>query len=147
MHKASILAAVFFATTAFADSHLVAEDQTPTGKFLTAGEVKPILAATQAAWIAVREWEGQDLVYVTHIWSWRCGLLEMEVAINGGPPEIWPLPDCHVDSAQPAAILESDGLPYRAFGLKTVELLEVTLTYDDLSRETAIFDRASTLIP
>ena len=42
-------------------SNLVAEDQTPTGKFTTATEVKPILAMTLANWIGVWEWNGNDL--------------------------------------------------------------------------------------
>jgi len=36
----------------------VAEDQTPTGKFMTAGEVKPIVEAIKPQWIAVRLWDG-----------------------------------------------------------------------------------------
>lgn len=125
----------------------VAEDQTPSGKFLTATEVKPILTATKANWVAVREWEGQDLVYVTHIWSWRCGLFEMQVSVNGEAPQVWPLPDCRADTAQPAAITEADGLPYAAFPLGSVQRLEVTLLYDDLSRDSAAYDRAAVLMP
>ncbi|MFK7876926.1 MAG: hypothetical protein AB8B71_14275 [Paracoccaceae bacterium] len=126
---------------------LQAEDQTPTGRFTTATEVKPILGATRANWVAVREYGGQDLVYVTHLWAWRCGLAQMKLSINGTAPEIWPLPACHLDTAQPAAILESDGLPYRSFALGSVQTITVTLIYDDLTRDVATFDRAGTLLP
>ena len=94
-------------------SNLVAEDQTPTGKFTTATEVKPILAMTLANWIAVREWNGNDLIYVSHLWAWRCGHIQIEVGINGGALEVWPLPPCHTETRQPNAIIESDGMPYR----------------------------------
>lgn len=130
-----------------AGSELRAEDQTPTGRFLTATEVKLILTATKANWIAIREWDGQDLVYVTQIWSWRCGLLRMEVALNDAPAEIWELPDCHDDTAQPAAILDSDGLPFRAFGLGEIRQVTVTLTYDDLTTDSATFERQDVLMP
>jgi hypothetical protein len=118
-----------------------AEPQVATGRFTTALEVKPILSATKTAWVAVREYGGQDLLYVTHLWAWRCGLLEMKIGINGNPPEVWPMPDCHLDQPSPGAILESDGLPYREFGLNSVHLIEVVLTYDDLSTESQKFSR------
>lgn len=130
-----------------AGAALVAEDQTATGKFLTATEVKPILTATKGNWIAIREWDGQDLVYVTHLWSWRCGLLQMEVSLNGGPAAIWDLPPCHMESAQPAAILDSDGLPFRAFELGSVQQVSVTVTYDDLTTDSVTVQRQDVLMP
>lgn len=126
---------------------LVAEPQTATGRFLTATEVRPILNATKPNWISVRAFGGKDLLYVTHIWSWRCGLLELRVGVNGAQPEIWPLPACHTDQPAPAAILESDGLPYREFPLKSVQLIEVMLTFDDLSVSRVRFNRAGIVIP
>ena len=135
------------AAAAPAEPQLVAEPQTPTGKFTTATEVKPILGATRGNWVGVREFNGQDLVYVTHIWSWRCGLLQLKIGINGAPPEIWPLPECHMEMPMPAVMLEEDGLPYRAFELGSVQSLQVELVYDDLSTDSASFDRAQVRIP
>ena len=126
---------------------LVAEPQTPSGRFTTATEVKPILNATKGNWIHVREFDGKDLLYVTHLWSWRCGLLEMRVGINGNDPEVWPLPDCHLDQPSPAAILDSDGLPYAEFGLGAIAMIEIEITYDDLSTDSAKFNRQGMLIP
>jgi len=126
---------------------LVAEPQTPSGRFTTATEVKPILNATKGNWILVREFDGKDLLYVTHLWSWRCGLLEMRVGINGNDPEVWPLPDCHLDQPSPAAILDGDGLPYVEFGLGSIAMVEIEITYDDLSTDSAIFNRQGMLIP
>lgn len=126
---------------------LVAEPQTPTGRFTTATEVKPILNATRGNWILVREYDGKDLLYVTHLWSWRCGLLEMRVGINGNEPEIWPMPECRLDQQSPAAIMDSDPLPYREFALGSIALIEVQLTYDDLSTDGAKFNRQGMIVP
>lgn len=130
-----------------APAGLIAEDQTPTGKFTTATEVKPIIAMTESSWVAVREWEGQDLIYVTHLWAWRCGLAQMEVSINDSAFEIWPLPPCHVDTAQPNGITDSDGAPYRTFDLNSVQNLSVKLTFDDLTTQEASFERKAVLLP
>ena len=123
-----------------------AEQQVPSGKFTTAVEVKPILNATRSNWIAVREFTGQDLVYVTHLWSWRCGLVAIHIGINGAEPEPWPLPDCLEDSPAPNA-MPADELPYRAFPLGSVEEMTVELIYDDLSIDRATFNRTGALIP
>ncbi len=126
---------------------LVAEPQVPSGKFTTATEVKPILNATRGNWVALRDYNGQDLLYVTHLWSWRCGLAQMSVSINGAVPEIWPLPPCHAETAAPNAIIESDGLPFRSFPSGSVAQIAVELIYDDLSTDSAIFARSQVLMP
>lgn len=129
------------------ESKLTAEPQVPTGKFTTAVEVKPILGATRGNWIAVREYDGQDLLYVTHLWSWRCGLVQMKIGLNGAAPEVWDMPPCHEDQPAPNMIGESDGLPYRSFVLGSIEKIDVELTYDDLSVESHSYDRAGVLMP
>ncbi|WP_406644919.1 hypothetical protein QEZ52_13615 [Aliisedimentitalea scapharcae] len=129
------------AASGAAPAALQAEPQVPSGRFTTAVEVKPILSMTKANWISVREFNGEDLLYVTHLWSWRCGLLEVKVGVNGDSPQPWPLPPCHLNDPTPNAIKESDGLPYRNFGLGQVALVEVHVTYDDLSTENVKFNR------
>ncbi|MEH6648126.1 hypothetical protein [Sulfitobacter sp.] len=126
---------------------LVAEPQTPSGKFTTATEVKPILTATKANWIAVRDYGGNDLLYVTHLWSWRCGLAAISISVNDGPLENLPLPDCHTEYATPNAILEQDGLPYLTYPQNSINTISVRVTYDDLSRDTASLARGDVLIP
>ncbi len=132
---------------ASAAGDLVAEPQTPTGKFTTATEVKPILNATKANWVALRGYGGNDLVYVTHLWAWRCGLSAMALSINDGPMKDMPLPDCHMEHASPNAILEEDGLPYLTFEQGSVERVTVQITYDDLSQDTATFNSDQIRIP
>lgn len=69
-----------------------AEPQIATGKFTTATEVKPILTMTKGNWVAVREYDGHDLVYFTHLMSWRCGLSAMRYSLNDGPLQVYDLP-------------------------------------------------------
>lgn len=126
---------------------LVAEPQVPSGKFTTATEVRPILNATRGNWIAVREYEGQDHLYITHLWSWRCGLAAIAISVNGEQMQNWPMPPCHMKYATPNAILPEDGAPHLRFRLGAVETVTVQVVYDDLGRDIAQFDRASVLIP
>jgi hypothetical protein len=126
---------------------LIAEPHVPTGKFTTTQEVKPILGATKGNWVAVREYDGQDLLYVTHLWAWRCGLAAIAVSVNDAPMRDWPLPSCHMKYAKPNAVLPEDGLPYMSMGLGSVETITVQVVYDDLTMEVAEFARGDVLIP
>lgn len=116
-------------------------EQAGAAPFTTAAEVKPILAATRANWVSVREYDGQDLLYVTHLWSWRCGLSGIRIGINGAAPENWPLPQCHLDQAAPNSILEADGLPYRSYPLNTIQRISIDIFYDDQTVESLTVDR------
>ncbi|MGH1414292.1 MAG: hypothetical protein ACRBB0_12435 [Pelagimonas sp.] len=124
-----------------------AEQQVASGRFTTALEVKPIMNATRNAWIAIREYNGQDLVYVTHIWSWRCGLVAMKYAVNDEPLEEWPLPKCHEDTNSPNVMKPEDGLPYREYALGSVDTVTVELIYDDLTTERVTYNRKGALMP
>lgn len=132
---------------AAAPQAFAAEPQQPTGKFTTATEVKPILSATKPNWVAVREFNGQDLVYVTHLLSWRCGLLQLRYSVNGGAMREWPLPPCLTETAQPNALRSEDGPPYRAFDPGSVRSVRVEILYDDLSTDSADYQRADVLMP
>ncbi|UWQ61539.1 hypothetical protein K3723_11730 [Leisingera caerulea] len=126
---------------------LAAEPQEATGRFTTATEVKPILSATRANWIHVREFNGQDLLYVTHLWSWRCGLAQVRLGVNGVAPEIWPLPECHLDEGFPNMIKEEDGMPYRSYPLGSIQQIAVEVTFDDLTVESLAFGRDGQPLP
>ncbi|MFW2544580.1 hypothetical protein ACN2XU_18245 [Primorskyibacter sp. 2E107] len=123
-----------------------AESQVPTGRFTTATEVRPILDATRANWVAVREYDGKDLVYLTHLLSWRCGLVAIHVSLNGGPLEAWPMEACHEDTNAPNALTGDATAIYRGYPLGSVETITVGITYDDLTADTATFDRKGAMI-
>ncbi len=117
------------------------------GKFLTAEEVKPILNATKASWIAVREYDGQDLLYFTHLLAWRCGLSGLLYTINDAEPMLnWNLTPCNEDSPTPAAILEDQAI-YLAQPLNSIQTITVQITYDDNTTDTVTYARKSVLIP
>lgn len=124
----------------------VAEDQTPTGKFTTAAEIKQIVALTRPNWIAVREYNGQDWVYATQLLSWRCGMHEVRFSVNDGPMEVWELPECQLDTSTPNAFPE-DSLPYRTYPPGHVQSIAVEVLFDDLDTDSASYARQDVLIP
>ncbi|MFG6562169.1 hypothetical protein [Sulfitobacter sp. 1A15299] len=126
---------------------LIAEDQTPTGRFTTAAEVRPILNATRGNWIALRQYDGRDFLYVTHLWSWRCGLSAMAIAVNDASMRNLPMPPCHDSLPTPNAILEGDPQPYLTFDLGSVQRVRVQLVYDDLEMALEGFLRSEVLLP
>ncbi len=125
------------------------EAQDPTGKFLNATEVRPILDATKASWVAVRLYEGQDLLYFTNLLSWRCGLWEIRYGINGAPADqVLEMEPCHLETAQPGAVTDPIGFPiYLTFAPDSVQSVTVEIDYDDGTTDTAMFERGGILIP
>ncbi len=115
--------------------------------FTTAAEIKPILTATKPQWIAVREWEGQDLVYFTNLLAWRCGLASVRYSINGGEEQLLPMEPCHEDTATPNALLAEDILPYITQPLGSVQTVTVSVTYDDDTPDEANYERKAVLMP
>ena len=58
----------------------------------------------------------------------------------------WPLAECQLGTAQPNAIPQ-DAKIYEVHPLQSVTSLEVEIIYDDLSRDTAHFERNQVLMP
>lgn len=117
-------------------------------QFTTAAEVRPILEMTQGNWVAVREFDGQDLVYFTHLIAWRCGLASVKFSVNSLKSDHeWPMEPCHEGTASPNAIKAETHLPYVALPLGSVDRIAVVLELDDGTFLKAAFDRAQVLIP
>ncbi len=139
MKRKNILLAAIVATSAALP--LKAE------QFTTAAEVRPILEATRANWVAVREYDGQDLLYFTHLMAWRCGLEAIYYRVNGGDESIWLGEECHEGDTQPNAILSQNLLPFVAFPLKSIETVAVRLVYDDGEEAIADYTRQAIMTP
>lgn len=127
----------------------VPEPQEPTGKYTTALEIKPILGMTKSNWVAVRDFEGQDYLYFTHLLSWRCGMWDIKFGINGAAAtEDVPMEPCHEDLAAPNSLVEiADFLPYVVLPAGSIETVYVEITYDDGTKDFAQFARNEIAIP
>ena len=115
----------------------------------TAAEIRPILTATKSQWVAVREYDGRDLVYFTNLLAWRCGLEAVSFGLNGAPPQTALMMEpCHDGEASPNALKMDQGiLPYTEADLGSVQSVTVQITYDDGTTDTADYARAAVLIP
>lgn len=125
------------------------EAQVPTGKYTTAVEIRAIVSMTKGNWVAVREFNGNDLLYFTHLMSWRCGLWDIRYGVNGAPADqVVALEPCHEDTASPNAMTDIDNFsPYVTLPLSSVDTVYVEITYDDGTTEFAQFNRNEILIP
>jgi len=131
------------------DATRTPEPQVPTGKFTTAVEIRPILGMTKSNWVAVREFDGQDLVYFTHLMGWRCGLWDIRYGLNGNAADnVVAMEPCYDDMAAPNVMQDVENyLPYVAYPLGSVDSVYVEIVYDDGTTDFAQFDRAEIQIP
>jgi len=115
--------------------------------FTTADAVRPILSATKGNWISLREYGGHDLMYFTHLSSFRCGLREIRFGINTDFAALPFQPEpCYRDEATPNALKLPDGaLPYVTFPPGAVPSVSVVISYDDGTEDTATHARAAIL--
>ncbi|PID35849.1 MAG: hypothetical protein CR993_08020 [Rhodobacterales bacterium] len=115
-------------------------------QFTTADEVRPILASTRGNWVAVREYNGKDLVYFTHLITWRCGLDGIYYAVNGGAETRLKAEPCHDGEPTPNAIKSEEFLPFISLPLKSLERIQVRIMYDDGKSDSVEFSRADVLM-
>ena len=112
--------------------------------FTSGAEVRPILSMTQANWVALREFDGQDLLYFTHLAAYRCGLVAVRFALDGEAEEEFPLEPCYRDTPQPNAIR---GESWVARPLGAIGKVAVTVVYDDGATDRIEVTRQMILMP
>ncbi len=117
--------------------------------FTTAAEISAIIDAIRDDWIAVREWEGNDLIYFTNPMAWRCGMSEIRYGLNGAPAEtVLPMEPCYEDLPNPNVLLVDQGVDlFVTEALKSVQTVSVVIVLDDGSEKTAEFKRADVIMP
>lgn len=109
--------------------------------FTTQEEVQPILEVTRANWIAVGTQTGQDLLYFTHLLSWRCGIAQIRYGLNGAAPETeLAMEPCYLELVTPNAIRE---LPFVIHGLHSIESVSVEVEFADGQVLREEFERAA----
>lgn len=125
------------------------EPQIPTGKYTTAVEVKPILGMTKSNWVAVRVYEGQDLLYFTHLLAWRCGLWDIRYGVNGGAADnVVAMEPCLEGTAQPNGLTDVINYPiYVTLPVDSVESVYVEIVFDDGTTDFGQFERLEIFIP
>lgn len=107
-------------------------------------QIRMILDATKGNWIAIRLYGGQDLLYFTHLETWRCGLEQVRFGINGAAPDtVHALAVC--DPSNPNAIPSDHGI-YMGFPPDSLTSVTVEVTYKDGVVATEVFERAAVRI-
>ena len=108
--------------------------------FTTQAEVQPILELTRANWVGLGQASGRDLLYFTHLLSWRCGMAEIRYGLNGAAAEnVLQMEPCHRDTNQPNAIRE---LPFVSYPPGTIESVHVVVHFPDGTQIAEGFTRA-----
>lgn len=115
-------------------------------QFTSAAEVKPMLSATKDRWVAVREYDGRDLLYFTNLLAWRCGMDRIFYSVNGGAETALDAEPCYRDEAVPNAQKADGYLPFLSFPLGSVNDVSVRVIYDDGSEDGGAYQRGSILI-
>ena len=111
--------------------------------------MKPILSVTKPQWIAVREYDGMDLVYFTNLLAWRCGVQTVAYGLNGAAPDtLLVFEPCYEAEPQPNALKMDQGvMPFIKAALGSVQSVTVLVTYDDGSTDTGDYLRAAVMTP
>ena len=95
-------------------------------------QMKQVIGMTRASWVALRDWNGRQLVYFTHLISYRCGLREVRYSINAGlPDKTFPLPECNPD--MPFSVPKKAKI-WISLPPETVKSIAVQVTFKDGSQ-------------
>lgn len=116
-------------------------------QFTTAAEIRPILEATRGNWVALRKWDGKELLYFTHLESWRCGMAQVRFSVNSGAAtRVWEMPPCLTGTASPNAI-PADRLPYTDLPEDALQTVTVVVVLGDGAELRQDYTREAILMP
>ncbi len=93
-------------------------------------QLKGMVEASKDRWVAFRNWNGRQWIYLTIPLTYHCGIKEMRYSLNGTDlAERWPVPDCNPQ--MPFNIDREKAQVYRAFDPGTVGSVSLQLVYTD----------------
>lgn len=108
--------------------------------------IAPILEMTRGNWVALRNWEGEELLYFTQIEGWRCAVGQVRYQVNGGGWLTWNLAPCQVGTPAPNALPEGH-LPFIKLPIGLLQDVAVQVEMTDGQVLENVFPRAAILMP
>ena len=95
----------------------------------TAQQIRTMLDATTKNWVAFRNYDGSQLIYLTQLVTMKCGLKEVRFSLNSPALDhTFELPECNW---QVPFNVGSDTIPYLSMPLNTAQTISVQVTYAD----------------
>ena len=109
------------------------------------GQEPRILGLTKGSWAYFRDYNGRQLIYFTHLETYRCGISQVRYSLNSDALDHeWKLQPC--DPKAPNNITTDK--PYIALPLGTASSIAVQLTFNDGSKSHLVrIDSRNQLIP
>jgi len=98
-------------------------------------QMKPILNMTKNSWVSFRDFNGKQLIYFTHLESYKCGIKSVHYSINSDKlDEVWELEACNPKN--PLAVTKDD--IYLSLPLNTAKSISVKLIFSDGSESEVV---------
>jgi hypothetical protein len=108
--------------------------------------IAPIIEMTKSSWVALRKWEGAELLYFTHLESWRCAVASVRFSLNDGAWQDWSLAPCQTGTPTPNALPEGY-LPYTRLDAELLQSIAVQVEMADGQVIEQRFARGDILMP
>jgi len=91
-------------------------------------QLKKILHLTQNSWVSFRDFNGQQLIYFTHLEAYTCGIKEVRYSLNSNTlDKVWTLQPCVSDGISKI----TKDLIMLHLPLGTAQSIDVQLTFTD----------------
>ncbi|GAB4227286.1 MAG: hypothetical protein Kow0032_06230 [Methyloligellaceae bacterium] len=122
------------------------------GQSSLAGQEKRVLGLTKAHWVSFRDFNGKQLIYFTHLESYRCGLEEVRYSLNSMRlDKTWKLQPCDPKKANHI----TTDRPYITLPPGSASWIALQLTFADgtksdivrISRDGVLLDGGGEQVP